>query len=800
MLKPIFKNIPDEFIHYPHWVNWRSVSRKEGGNPTKPPYQPNGILAESNNLATWSSFSVVADATPRYDGIGFVLSKDDPFVGLDFDHCRCNAFDTLDPKIAGGLNMVLPQVANYVRKLNSYTELSPSGKGIHVFLKGHLPVDGKKKGDYEAYQTGRYFTVTGHIIEGFPQTIKPRQMEVDAFYQAVFGAPENPPEQDKPARTGAPNSDWKVLLEKAFQSAKGAEIERLWKGDYSSYTSHSEADMAICSHLAFWFSGDPALIDAAFRESVLYRDKWDIKHHGDGRTYGEATIQKAIKSCSSFYSEYDPQDEKAATSLEDWSEPSPFNDYSHLPAFPVEMVPGVCGEMTSAISRSCQVDAGLPGNMMLAVLSVAIGARVQVNLDTHKEPGNLYTISVIGSGNRKTEVERQVSDPVYSYQREQQDALSSIIKRADNKRCILEKRLDKLQKKAADQDDSLEREKIVKSCDDVLKEMEANPVPRNPVYLVDDITPESLGQLMADNQERAAILSAEGGIFKIIGGLYHNGQANFDLFLKAHAGDFWSNNRIGREAKTMEHPALTLGLAVQPDVIEEIGRNSEFRGRGLSARFLYSYCQSKAGFRIRQSSPIPEDIKSAYHKKIVSLMSHDGKHELTLTPEAQALWDEFYNDVEKRLRPGSELEHLVDWGSKLPGAVARIAGLLHFADFTDGFLSNQISKNTVLSACVIGSYYLEHAKAVFGLMREDTEITTAKRILDYIKRSKPTTFKGRDLFNHTNCQSMQEIQPGLNILMERGYIREFGRHTTDKKAGRPESTSYEINPKILSNV
>jgi hypothetical protein len=126
--------------------------------------------------------------------------------------------------------------------------------------------------------------------------------------------------------------------------------------------------------------------------------------------------------------------------------------------------------------------------------------------------------------------------------------------------------------------------------------------------------------------------------------------------------------------------------------------------------------------------------------------------------------------------------------------------LLHFADFTDGFLSNQISKNTVLSACVIGSYYLEHAKAVFGLMREDTEITTAKRILDYIKRSKPTTFKGRDLFNHTNCQSMQEIQPGLNILMERGYIREFGRHTTDKKAGRPESTSYEINPKILSNV
>jgi putative DNA primase/helicase len=307
MLKPIYENIPQELKDIPQWVNWRVIRRD--GKKTKPPYQPDGKLAESNNPLTWSPFSVVVEAAPRFNGIGIVLMDDNPsvptVVGIDFDHCRCPAFDILDPEIACGLNMVLPHVADYVTSLNSYTELSPSGEGLHVFLKGRLPVDGKKKGDYEAYQSGRYLTVTGHVLDGFPLTIEHRQMEVDAFYKAVFGATENPPQQEIRPRLGIPLDSWRDRLERTFQSKSGSAIKRLWEGDHTGYPSQSEAELALCSHLAFWFDGDLAAMDEAFRLSGLIRPKWDEKHHSDGRTYGAGTIDQAVAGCKSFYC--DPQ-------------------------------------------------------------------------------------------------------------------------------------------------------------------------------------------------------------------------------------------------------------------------------------------------------------------------------------------------------------------------------------------------------------------------------------------------------------------------------------------------------------
>lgn len=556
----------------------------------------------------------------------------------------------------------------------------------------------------------------------------------------------------------------------------------------SATIGHNGADLFHCFTSSSQF--DPNRSYARFTAYAV------LNHDGDFSAAAKELAQQGYGD-KSTPQENQTEAKNSRQDPESWPEPIPFNDYSHLPEFPVSAIPGVCGEMVQALADSCQVDTGLPGTLMLAALSTAIGGKIRVSLGTHSEPGNIYAIAIVGSGNRKSEVLSQLAEPIYSYQQECQKALVPIIREAENKHEILKKRLDKLQKDAARTDDPIERETIIRCCNDVLKEMEAKPIPPQEVFLVDDITPEALGQTMADNGERMSILSAEGGIFRIIAGLYHNGQANIDLFLKAHAGDYWSNNRIGRESKRMVHPRLTLGLAVQPDVIEEIGQNSEFRGRGLSARFLYSLCQSKAGYRTRQSSPVPGKIKDLYHEGIVKLMAHSGGLELTLTPDAQPRWDSFYNEVETRLRPGRELEHIVDWGSKLPGAVARITGLLHFADFADGFPGNLIQEKTVLSACEIGSYYLQHAKAVFGMMKEDSTITMAKKILNYIKSHNPTTFKGRDLFDHTNCQSMQEVQPALNNLVERGYIREFGRKEQEIRKGRPESTKYEVNPKIF---
>lgn len=167
---------------------------------------------------------------------------------------------------------------------------------------------------------------------------------------------------------------------------------------------------------------------------------------------------------------------------------------------------------------------------------------------------------------------------------------------------------------------------------------------------------------------------------------------------------------------------------------------------------------------------------------------------LKLSQDAQALWDEFYSDIEADLREGGSLHYLTDWGSKLPGAVARIAGLFHFAQHGNDAFDFPISVNIVSASCVIGAYYKEHALATFGLMEAEPAIETSKKILAYLLRHSPETFKGRDVLRHTNIRTMDEVTPGLRILIERGYIRET--EIIRSGMGRPEASIYEVNPKL----
>lgn len=121
-MKPIYESIPDEIKVIPQWVNWKSLERD--GKVTKPPFQPDGKLAKSNNPATWNAFITVKAAGDRFDGIGFVLTEDDPFVGIDFDNCYCPVFKIIDPAIE-----------QHIKSIDSYTEISPSGRGLRVLLR-----------------------------------------------------------------------------------------------------------------------------------------------------------------------------------------------------------------------------------------------------------------------------------------------------------------------------------------------------------------------------------------------------------------------------------------------------------------------------------------------------------------------------------------------------------------------------------------------------------------------------------------------------------------------------------------
>ena len=481
---------------------------------------------------------------------------------------------------------------------------------------------------------------------------------------------------------------------------------------------------------------------------------------------------------------------------DEWPEPIPLDGISTLPKFPIEILPDMGRAIVSAVSEINQVDTGLSANIYLAVLSTCLAKKAEIDLRTHREPVNIFTLSVLNSGERKSSTLGIITAPLYEWQKERAKEMQSQVSEAGNRQRINEARLAKIQKDAAAAEDHSERARLLEDANQISRDMNENTAPVIPTIIADDITPEKIGPLMAENNERLSIISAEGGIFSIMAGRYDKSGANIDIFLKGHAGDPWSAHRIGRETVNLEAPALTMSLLIQPDIMREIGANRQFRGRGLTARFLFAMCTPQAGRRTRQSATMPESIRAQYSSHVKTLLEMPlSLQTLRLSGEAQEVWDSFYTDVEAEMRPGGSLEELKDWGSKLPGAVARIAGLLHFAEHGPGAGSKPISVNIVDASCIIGGYFKEHALAAFALMREDPRIEAAKRILEYLALDEPDTFKARDVIHRKNAfKTKDDVMPGIKVLIERGYIRECAKEY--RGAGRPEAESYEINPKM----
>lgn len=298
-----FHNIPVELKNTPHWILWRSELRE--GKKTKVPYQINGEMAQSNNKRSWSTFPTAIKFFEKggYEGIGFMFSKDDPFVGIDIDHCVNE----------GALTELAEDVIEIVQ---GYTEYSPSGEGIHIIAKGKLPLKGPGTGrknpgiGLEVYRHGRYFTFTGDSLGEVP--IVDRTDELKVLFDKYLKEKEMPApkvraeQREREDFSSLSNAD---LWERMFNSKSGGSIKDLFQGLLIN-GDHSSTDMALCNHLAFWTDKDASKMDSMFRESSLLREKWDKQHSGDGRTYGQITIETAILATPSTISDFEPPEEK----------------------------------------------------------------------------------------------------------------------------------------------------------------------------------------------------------------------------------------------------------------------------------------------------------------------------------------------------------------------------------------------------------------------------------------------------------------------------------------------------------
>ena len=306
-----YQSIPQELRNLKQWglfeLKWVEARKKN----TKIPINPyDGSAGKSNDPSTWSDFDTAMRAlndVERADGLAFYFANG--YVGLDIDHIDSNLEDWRagdnDPN-----NLV-----NKFQDLtdNTYMEVSQSGTGIHAIFKGKIPGKRRRKGNYEMYQTGRFFALTGNNIIPDPTIKSMSDDEMKTLYEFLFGKDNIVQLHSESDNITPVDLSVAEIIKRAENSAKtGTRFTMFMKGGWEQfYASHSEADMAFANDLAFWTGRDFHKMDTIFRNSSLMREKFDEKH--GAVTYGTSLLNKAINETQNIYNpESDSQDSESS--------------------------------------------------------------------------------------------------------------------------------------------------------------------------------------------------------------------------------------------------------------------------------------------------------------------------------------------------------------------------------------------------------------------------------------------------------------------------------------------------------
>lgn len=287
----MYECIPNELKQLKQWVCWKKV--KDDARPEKfkkvPVNAKTGGAAQSNNPATWCDYETAVQVSVKYTGIGFMFANG--YFGVDIDDIRSE----IEAYQTGDMDNI---VAEFIHSLESYSEFSQSGNGIHIICKGHLPEGGRRKGKVEMYQEGRFFIMTGNIAAEYAK-IEDCTESIKLLHSKYIGNQE--PIKTTSTTVLPLDLDNEKLIEIALKSKQGQAFDLLYHGSWEGfYSNQSDADMAFCNMLAFWCAKDKVRMDMIFRQSGLMRDKWD-RRTGNS-TYGEITLNKAISSCQNVFS------------------------------------------------------------------------------------------------------------------------------------------------------------------------------------------------------------------------------------------------------------------------------------------------------------------------------------------------------------------------------------------------------------------------------------------------------------------------------------------------------------------
>ena len=783
------------------WVCWRSEERD--GRPTKIPYGPlTGEKASSTDPKTWAGYgdAVTARRAHGHDGIGFVFTANDRLCGVDLDGC----LDAETGEIARWAQEI-------IEELGSYTEVSPSGTGVHVLVRGTLPAGRNRRGRFEAYDRGRYFTVTGRHLEGTPTSIEYRQEQLESVTQRVFAnsaAPRTNGHGEPTAALEAVGNGLSAeeVVRKASSASNGERFARLWAGDTSDYGSHSEADLALCSRLVFWTGSEPGRIDDLFRRSGLHRPKWDERHYGDGRTYGQATVEKALETATEFY---------AAADDGGWEDPVPLPE-GLPPVAPLDptMIPEPLRGWIVDVSERMQIPPDFAAAGAVVVAGSLIGRQVGIRPKRHDDwlvVPNLWGAVVGRPSLLKSPALAEVMKPLsrlvaeaYEEHEEAKLAHETDAMVAEAAKAALKDEL----KKAAKGGDRSKLEAIARRGQDT--EVSEEPVLRR--YKTEDATVEKISEILLENPRGILVHRDElSGWLRSLDKHGREGDRSFYLEAWNGTGSF-DVDRIGRGSQHVQALCLSILGGIQPGPLSTYvyqATRGEKGDDGLLQRFqLLVWPDPPAGWRNVDRWPDTEAKNRAYevfkrldalNPKNVGVSGEDeGIRTVRFTEEAQEVFNKWRDDLEVKLRtvefPPALESHLAKYRSLMP-SLALVFQLIAFVDGSSE--ASAVGIRSTVQAAAWCEYLETHAARLYS-SAENPAVEAARALLDRIRKGDVSDGDStRSVYRKhwAKLSTPEEVNNACSLLEEFGWIRVEG-----VKTGGRSTRKLHLHPALRERM
>lgn len=415
-----------------------------------------------------------------------------------------------------------------------------------------------------------------------------------------------------------------------------------------------------------------------------------------------------------------------------------------------------------AVSRSTQTPPEMAALLSLAVASGCICNVVRVRgYGDHIEPAPIWAMSLSEPAARKSAVLGELLAPVVAWEKRRAAELAPEIAAAAQRRNIEDRRRKNLEEQAAKEADPRKRSALTEQATTLAQEIAANPIPTAPLLLSSEPTPEALSQQMVANCGRALLASAEADALDIIQGRYTGGVHNYGILLKGHAGDPVRAHRVGRPSVSIDRPAVSVALSVQPQAVRSLWQNEDAAGRGLLARFAVIAPPDRIGSRDVRPPPVPECDRLYWRRAIGRLLEFEASDDpfiVGLNPDADRLYLDFQTRTEWALGHG-DLADCTAWGGKLCGLALRFALTLHAlgtwavagrpADFPE------INAETMRAAIAWADYLAAAERHARGLLHETEDERDRRKLLHWIA-------------SHGNVVTVRELQRGPRAFRERG--------------------------------